>query len=67
MDLTSITSPIINIPLSRHVHNHSIGCTAINSMGTTNTSVRLTIRCKYIKIINETRILLFFLEYYNIY
>ncbi|CAF3151348.1 unnamed protein product [Rotaria socialis] len=44
MDLTSITSSVINIPLSRHVHNHSIGCTATNSIGTTNTSLRLIIR-----------------------
>jgi hypothetical protein len=49
MDLTSLTSSIINIPLSRHVHNHSIGCTATNSMGTTNTSIRLLIRCMYQK------------------
>jgi hypothetical protein len=46
MDLTSLTSPIINIPLSKHVHNHSIGCTARNSIGVTNTSIRLLIRCK---------------------
>ncbi|CAF0720908.1 unnamed protein product [Adineta steineri] len=44
MDLTSLTSSIISIPLSRQVHNHSIGCTATNSMGTTNTSIRLLIR-----------------------
>lgn len=48
MDLTSLTSPTINIPLSKHVHNHSIGCTAINSVGTTNTSIRLLVRCKQI-------------------
>ena len=46
MDLTALTSPIINIPLSKHVHNHSIGCSATNSIGTTNTSIRLLIRCK---------------------
>ncbi|CAF3628598.1 unnamed protein product [Rotaria socialis] len=44
MDLTSLTSPTVNIPLSKHVHNHSIGCTAINSVGMTNTSIRLLIR-----------------------
>ncbi len=47
MDLTSVTNPTINIPLSKHVHNHSIGCTARNSMGIANTSLRLLIRCKY--------------------
>jgi len=49
MDLTSLTSSVINIPLSRQVHNHSIGCTAINSIGTTNTSIRLLVRCMSIK------------------
>jgi len=46
MDLTSLTSSIINIPLSKHVHNHTIGCTAINSLGVTNTSIRLLVRCR---------------------
>ncbi len=49
MDLTSVTSSIINIPLSKDAHNHSIGCTARNSIGITNTSIRLLIRCKYTK------------------
>ena len=45
MDLTSLKSSTINIPLSKQVHNHSIGCTATNSIGTTNTSIRLLVRC----------------------
>ncbi|UJR28849.1 hypothetical protein I4U23_010073 [Adineta vaga] len=44
MDLTTLTSSIISIPLSKQVHNHTIGCTATNSIGTTNTSIRLLIR-----------------------
>ncbi|CAF3483535.1 unnamed protein product [Rotaria sordida] len=55
MDLTSLTSSIINIPLSRHVHNHSIGCTAINSIGTTNTSIRLLIRYSPIFIVRPPK------------
>jgi hypothetical protein len=58
MDLTSLTSSIINIPLSKHVHNHSIGCTAINSIGTTNTSIRLLIRCRNFSFF------LFFISYF---
>ena len=53
MDLASLSSSVINIPLSRHVQNHSIGCTATNSMGTTNTSIRLLIRCMYSKKISD--------------
>ncbi|CAF4904420.1 unnamed protein product, partial [Rotaria sp. Silwood1] len=55
MDLTSLTSSIINIPLSRHVHNHSIGCTATNSIGTTNTSIRLLIRYAPIFIVRPPK------------
>ena len=55
MDLTSLTSSIINIPLSRHVHNHSIGCTATNSIGTTNTSIRLLIRCRSNRVFSSNK------------
>ena len=46
IDLPSITSSILKIPLSKHVHNHSIGCTARNSLGLTTTTFRLLIRCR---------------------
>lgn len=46
LDLTSLTSSTINVPLSKHVHNHSIGCMATNAVGSTNSSIRLLIRCK---------------------
>ncbi|CAF1231043.1 unnamed protein product [Adineta ricciae] len=44
MDLSALSSSVISIPLSRQVHNHTIGCSATNSIGTTNTSIRLLIR-----------------------
>ncbi|CAF3704301.1 unnamed protein product [Adineta steineri] len=56
MDLTSLTSSIINIPLSKNVHNHSIGCTAVNSVGVTNTSIRLLIRYPPVFIIRPPKI-----------
>ncbi|CAF0792982.1 unnamed protein product [Adineta ricciae] len=56
MDLTSLTSPTINIPLSKHVHNHSIGCTAINSVGTTNTSIRLLVRYPPILVVRPPKV-----------
>ncbi|CAF1010595.1 unnamed protein product [Rotaria sordida] len=55
IDLTSLTSSIINIPLSKHVHNHSIGCTAINSVGMTNTSIRLLIRYPPVLIVRPPK------------
>ncbi|CAF3420390.1 unnamed protein product [Rotaria sp. Silwood1] len=55
IDLTSLTSSVINIPLSKHVHNHSIGCTAINSVGMTNTSIRLLIRYPPVLIIRPPK------------
>ncbi|CAF3867571.1 unnamed protein product [Rotaria sp. Silwood2] len=55
IDLSSLTSSIINIPLSKHVHNHSIGCTAINSVGMTNTSIRLLIRHPPVLIIHPPK------------
>ncbi|UJR20750.1 hypothetical protein I4U23_023868 [Adineta vaga] len=56
MDLTSLTSSTINIPLSKHVHNHSIGCTAMNSVGTTNTSIRLLIRYPPVIIVRPPKV-----------
>jgi len=44
--LSSVTTSKINIPLTKYIHNQSIGCTARNSQGTTNTTIRLLIRCE---------------------
>ncbi|CAF1554239.1 unnamed protein product, partial [Didymodactylos carnosus] len=44
LDISNLNTPVINIPLSKSVHNHTIGCSATNSIGTTNTSIRILIR-----------------------